>query len=96
MGTIPVQPSGYAWFDGIEGERPDAIDAATYTSLARYARQNYACDISPRVTEYVVLPVANRWGDDVLATVQYDADGALTSLGGHLEGGRLVWTCYAD
>lgn len=98
MGTIPVHSplNDFAWFDGIEGERPETIDAATYISLARFARKNYACNISPRITEYVVLPTANRLGDDVLATVQYHSEGYCTSLGGHLEGNQLVWTCYAD
>lgn len=95
--SVPVQPlSDFAWFSELEGTRPKAINPETYLSLARYARQTYACDISPVIREYVILEDTNPYGDDVVATVQYLSSGAVSSVGGRLTENGIAWTCYAD
>lgn len=92
-----IKPTDFEWFGHIEGFRPNRIGTDTYLSLARFVHKHYQYDIVPQVTEYVILPEPNTYGDDVLATVQYNATGAVTSLGGHLDdNGRIEWTCYAD
>lgn len=95
--TVPVIPIDWEWFINAEGTRPTAINPETYLSLARYARQNYDTDISPVVREYVILNTPDESGNDVLATVQYNSRGHVSSVGGHLDQtGHIVWECYAD
>src|SRR5690606_33755732 len=96
--SVPVTPlSDFAWFSEAEGTRPSAIDPAAYTSLARWVRTRYDANISPVVREYVILSETNRYGDDVVATVQYNRQGHCSSVGGSLDAdGHIVWSCYAD
>jgi hypothetical protein len=94
---VAITPIGWEWFSQSDGTRPTAIDIATAKSLIRYARQNYDCDMEPRITEFVMLPETNEWGDDVLATVQYSRSGYVSSAGGSLDdNGHITWRCYAD
>ena len=52
-----------------------------------------------RLTEFRVMPSGkNTWGDNVFATVEYDAAGHAVYLGGHKdESGRSIrWSTYMD
>lgn len=96
--SVPVTPlPSFSWFSESDGTRPNAIDPATYTSLARQMRRDYSVDISPVVREYVILSETNAYGDDVVATVQYNSVGNCSSVGGKLtDDGTIAWSCYAD
>lgn len=93
---VEVKPNGFNWFADIKGAHLSVITEDAYKSLARYARQNYECDIIPVVTEYVILENETEWGDVVVATVQYSSKGYVSSAGGQLVDRHIKWSCYAD
>ena len=96
--TVPISPlTDFSWFSESVGTRPSAINHETYLSITRWVRsQWYEVNISPVIREFVILAETNKYGDDVVATVQYNSEGSVTSIGGSLTDSGISWSCYAD